>query len=77
MVVVEMTEVEAQMFVLFRKYEDKIVTLLENRVFDLMNGSAEIHFNRLGQIASIDMHSKVFKRAETAVQPIVLMKKVV
>lgn len=77
MVIIELTDKDAQAFLLFRKYQEKIALLVENRVFDLLNGSAEIHFNKDGEIASIDMHAKVFRKASIDLQPVALVKKVV
>lgn len=41
--------------------------LKEAGVFNMANGSAEIHFNPQGQIASIDTHQKTFRRVHVVV----------
>lgn len=76
MTTLELSEQDAQAFMLFMQHIDKIETLLDNRVFDVRNGSAEIHFNHDGEIASIDLHSKVFKRVAIAQTTVAIVKKV-
>lgn len=70
MTIIELTEHDAQAFLLFRKYQDKFALLVETQVFDVRNGSAEIHFNRNGDIASIDLHAKVFRRVELGINTV-------
>lgn len=77
MTTLELNDADAAAFLLFRQHQAKLMLLIDNRVFDLRNGSAEIHFNHDGDIAAIDMHAKVFKRAEITMKPVVVMKKVV
>lgn len=31
-------------------------------VFDVKNGSVELHFDSVGQLASVDAHQKMFRR---------------
>ncbi len=76
MTIIELNDTDAKAFVLFRQHQEKVMLLIENRIFDLRNGSAEIHFNREGAIASIDMHAKVFRSVDIANQPVVIVKKV-
>lgn len=77
MVSVEMTDRDAQAFMLFRKYQDKIALLLENQVFDLKNGRAELHFGPAGDIDSIDLHAKVFQSIKIPRSTVAVVKKVV
>ncbi len=76
MTIIELTEIDAQAFLMFRKYQAQIALLVEHRVFDLQNGSAEIHFNPKGEIASIDMHAKVFRKVNLTEEPIAIVKNV-
>lgn len=76
MTILELSDNDAKAFLLFMRYQEKIATLLDNRVFDVRNGSAELHFNHNGDIAAIDLHAKVFRRAVEAPSPVVLVKKV-
>lgn len=77
MVILELNERDAQLFLAFQRNYEEFVLLLENRVFDLRNGRAELHFNHQGQIASIDLHSKVFKRAISLDEAVAVVKKVI
>lgn len=77
MVIVELTDQDAEAFRQFRKYQDKMMLLVEHRVFDLLNGSAEIHFDPQGDIASIDMNAKVFRKAKLTLQTIAVVKDIV
>ncbi len=76
MVIIELTDQDAAAFLLFRKYQAKIALLLEHRVFELQNGSAELHFDRTGALASIDLHAKVFRRSSLIDEPVVIVKEV-
>lgn len=73
----ELSDQDAKSFLLFLQHQANFELLLDNRVFELQNGSAEIHFNRDGDIASIDLHAKVFKRESIAHPPVVIVKQVV
>ncbi len=72
--IIELTEAEALAFKLFREHQDRFMLLVENRVFDLRNGSAELHFDPQGEIASIDLHAKVFRRIKVVIAPVDTMK---
>ena len=74
---VELTDEEALSFIQWRKHQADWDILVKSGFFDCANGSAEVHFNHLGQIASIDTHIKVFRRMkfqvihnETAAKPL-------
>ncbi len=75
MIPIQLTEAEALAFKLFREHQDNFMLLVENRVFDLRNGTAEIHFNPGGQIAAIDLHAKVFRRVSVVVEAVDIVKK--
>lgn len=74
--IIELNDIDAAAFLMFRKYQTKIALLIENRVLELQNGSAEIHFNQQGDIASIDMHAKVFRRSVLVDIPVAIVKEV-
>lgn len=77
MITLQLDEIDAEAFKLFRQYQDKIALLIENQVFQIKNGSAEIHFTPQGDIGSIDLHAKVFRRVELTQRPVLVVKKVV
>lgn len=60
MIDIRLTKEEAESFVLFRKYQDKIETLINNDVFDTKSGSVIIHFNLDGRIMKIDKNEVLF-----------------
>lgn len=57
MVLLELTDQEAETWRILR----------EAGVFDITNGSVELHFNAEGQLASIDTHLKVFRRVKVVI----------
>lgn len=56
-----MTEAEAESFLHFRQFEKEFDLLVKSGIFGVRNGSAEIHFDPHGSIASIDLHFRVFR----------------
>lgn len=44
------------------KVDEAIAIMVEAGVFDIRNGSAELHFDSEGLLASIDLHQKAFRR---------------
>lgn len=62
MIVIELSEIDATAFKLFRQYQDKIVLLVSLGVFETRNGSVELHFNNEG-LASIDKHERLYRQA--------------
>lgn len=73
MVTVELSPIEAASFLKWREHQPVFETLLDSGILDIKNGSAEIHFNKLGQIASIDAHVKVFRIPSTRVIPTIIV----
>lgn len=65
-VTVDLTETEAASFLKWRENQANFEILAASGVFDIRNGSAEVHFNAEGQIASIEAHVKMFRRARIA-----------
>lgn len=63
---ITLNEIEAASFLEWREHQATFEVLAASGVFDLKNGSAEIHFNSEGQVASIDAHVKMFRRARIA-----------
>lgn len=61
MIILELNEVDARSFALFRQYQNSFETLVNGRVFDIKNGSAELHFDHLGRIAAIKRHELTYK----------------
>lgn len=54
---VYLTNDEARQFVTFRKHFTMVNLMESLGVFNIKDGSVEIHFDRLGQIAKVDIHS--------------------
>lgn len=59
---IDLTDAEAVSFLEWRRNQENWDILCASGIFGISNGSAEIHFNANGQIASIDTHQKVFRR---------------
>lgn len=76
MTLIELSDQDAQLFVLFQRNYQKFALLVEHQVFDVKNGSAELHFDRKGDIASIDLHAKVYRRGSVLIEPIAIVKQV-
>ncbi len=76
MTLLELSDQDAAAFKLFMQYYQQFELLVDNRVFDLRNGRAEIHFSPTGEIHSIDLHSKVFQAVKLPSQAVALVKKV-
>lgn len=53
------------------RIEEAIAILMEAGVFDIKNGSAELHFDSMGRLASVDIHQKVFRRGTVSTIAIV------
>ena len=64
MVTIELTHEEAEAFKLFRKHQDEFVLLVHNNIFEIKNGSAELHFDSNGNLASINAHVKVWRNPQ-------------
>lgn len=61
---IELTDAEAQSFLLWRENQENWDIMVRSGVFNIANGSAQIHFNHAGQIASIDTHLLTFRRVK-------------
>lgn len=77
MTLLELNDQDAKSFLLFLQHQATFELLLENRVFDLRNGTAELHFNPHGELAAIDLHAKVFRRASIVEENVASVKTVV
>lgn len=53
---------EATSFLKWRQFQDNFDVLLAHGVFEIKNGSAELHFDREGNIDSVSAHLKLYKR---------------
>lgn len=56
-----LTTDEAASFLRFRQYEKEFNLLVKSGVFGVQNGSAELHFDAVGNLSSIDLHFRVFR----------------
>lgn len=59
--VVQLTPLDAQAFVEYRRHQDLFMKLLNSGVFDIHGGSAELHFDADGALRKIDKHETVFR----------------
>lgn len=62
MVKIELNEQEAQSFLAWREHQELFEKLNALGVFGVRNGSAEIHFDELGNLSSAKLHFSVFQR---------------
>lgn len=78
MTTITLDESEVASFIRWRKFQDQFELLVENRVFDVKNGSATINFSPTGDISSIDINMKVFRAVVIHTTPgkVVVDKKV-
>tara|TARA_R110000868_G_scaffold35416_2_gene126991 strand:- start:1046 stop:1222 length:177 start_codon:yes stop_codon:yes gene_type:complete len=51
--------------------EEAVAILMEAGVFHIKNGSAELHFDSLGRLSSVDIHQKAFRRGTISTLTIV------
>ena len=61
MTIIELTEAEAQLFLVFRKYQPTFMTLLEHGVFDVKSGQATISFKPTGEIGTVVIQKLVYR----------------
>lgn len=61
MTIIELSDADAQSFVLWRKHQGSFEVLLNAGAFDIKNGSAEVHFDHLGRIAAVKRHEITYK----------------
>lgn len=64
---VELTDEEAHSFLEWRRNQENWDILEKSGVFRISNGSAEIHFNNLGLISSVDTHLMSFRRVKVVI----------
>lgn len=57
LVKIELSEADARLFIAFQKRYAFTKLLEEMGAFDIKNGSIEVHFGNMGEIAKIDIHS--------------------
>jgi len=55
-----LTPLQAQQFLEFQKNHAMFVFMLQNKVFDIKNGSATIHFDSNGVIGKIERNDTLF-----------------
>lgn len=61
---IELTDEEAKLFKLFREHQDEFVILVEHNIFEIKNGSAELHFDSNGNLSSVNAHVKVWRNPQ-------------
>lgn len=52
---IELTDEDAKLFVLFRKHQDLIQTLLDARIQGVKGGQAILHFNPDGKLMEVEL----------------------
>ena len=62
-----LSDAEAELFLLFREHQDIYTVLLNAGVFNVRNGSVEIHFDSEGTLSNIAKHEVVFKRQKIVI----------
>lgn len=60
-VTIILTQDDAELFKLFREFQDDFKLLLDNSVFSFKNGSVVMHRDSEGQLRKIEMHKIYFK----------------
>lgn len=55
-----LTPLQAEQFIEFQKNHALFLFLLQNKVFDIKNGSAKIHFDSKGVIQKIERNDSLF-----------------
>jgi hypothetical protein len=73
---IELDAQEAEDFMAWRQHQDLFKTLLDAGVFGVSNGSAEIHFTSSGDIGSIDLHFRVFRKTIPTTMKVAEIKRV-
>jgi len=58
-IVIELTEEDSRLFMEFQKRYQFIKALEDEKVFTLRSGSVEVHFNNIGEIASISIQKHI------------------
>ena len=66
---VYLTKADAASFKKWREHQALFELLLKHSIFDIKNGSAELHFDPAGHLASIDAHVKVYRK--TSPRPVI------
>lgn len=61
MTIVEMTDEDARLFLMFRQHQSRFKLLLEGGVFDIKSGQATISFKPTGEIGSIVVQALVYR----------------
>ncbi len=64
---VHLNDDEASSFLEWRKQQNNWEILMRAGIFTIRNGSAEIHFNHNGDIASVDQHLMTFRRVKVVI----------
>lgn len=41
---------------------ESVAIMLKSGVFEIKNGSVELHFDSLGRLAAVESHQKLFRR---------------
>ena len=68
---IDLTNEDAELFLSFRKNQDVFSVLDKQGIFDIKNGSVEIHFDAAGTMANIVKHEVIYRRG---VIPVVVLR---
>ena len=64
MTTLQLTDEEARLFVLFRQHQEMMQALLSANVFQTKNGQAILHFNHLGILMQVEVHTVAFRKVK-------------
>lgn len=59
--ILEVNPVDAQLFLLFRKYQNNLTKILKSGMLDIKDGYAVVHFDSHSVIGPIERHDKLVK----------------
>ena len=62
MTILELTDYEAETFILFQKHRKFFEVLLENNVHVMRDGNAILSFNNDGDLAKVRLEQVVYKK---------------
>lgn len=70
---IDLTAEEAQLFKLFRQYQDTFQALVQGQVFSARGCQVDLHFDLEGTLHKIQAHPITYLRASHHLSPIMLL----
>jgi len=59
---IELTDKEAELFLVFREHQEMFKVLIDKKVHKMSNGNAILSFNSQGQLAQVRFEQIVYRR---------------